>query len=77
VEGLSLLGRFAEPEGKGVLLVVGSTSLRAFGIAESVCVSVVGGMADRRVRKSIGAGNRRGGGRRLGDVPNHHVTCIQ
>ena len=46
VEGSPLLGRLAQIEQRGVRLVICSTCLGYFGLAEKVRVGIVGGMAD-------------------------------
>jgi intracellular sulfur oxidation DsrE/DsrF family protein len=46
VEGSPLLERLAQIEQRGVRLVICSTCLNYFGLAEKVRVGIVGGMAD-------------------------------
>lgn len=46
IEGSPFLERLAQIEQKGVRLVICSTCLNYFGLAEKVRVGIVGGMAD-------------------------------
>jgi intracellular sulfur oxidation DsrE/DsrF family protein len=46
VEGSPFLERLAEIEQRGVRLIICSTCLNYFGLAEKVQVGIVGGMAD-------------------------------